>query len=46
MFGLVLGISCGFYNAQGANLVIEAVPPGMHGVSTELQSFAALSQDR
>lgn len=41
VFGFVMGIANGCYYAAGPNLVIEAVPEELTGVSTGLQSFTS-----
>ncbi|HVV12644.1 MFS transporter [Amycolatopsis sp.] len=41
VFGLIMGISSGFYYASGPNLVIEAVPSRVTGVSTGMQAFTS-----
>lgn len=41
LFGLIMGVSTGFYYASGPNLVIEAVPSRQTGVSTGLQAFTS-----
>jgi MFS family permease len=41
VYGFLMGIAGGSYFAAGPNLVIEAVPEGLTGVSTGIQAFTS-----